>query len=284
MKKKIIRIKDVTQIDTKKISVYDLNNRYIDPLGNMFGLKYNRLNKKVEIVKLQRIHNSELHSMQKKIHENKNVKPQNDESQNDVKTTTSSETENESLFFNPDIFIESIIKNIDTHKERIRGIDMNIEESNIFPKEKKMESTEVDAILKNLDIEGIQQIEKIEGYYRELTSFPRSLTYYQAKIDREGKVIFDQLSGNKEKTMRFVFLYEIEQTIRRSYSNLKKHLINLDNMIKVKDVDDIHGVTKHMKQSYNDALVSIKNTISEIDEIMSKADQLKDYSMDLRNY
>ena len=59
MKKRIIRINDVTQIDTSKVSVYDLNNRYIDPLGNIYGLKYNKDGRKVEIIKLERFHSGE---------------------------------------------------------------------------------------------------------------------------------------------------------------------------------------------------------------------------------
>jgi hypothetical protein len=46
MKKKIIRINDISEIDTSKISVYDLNNRYVDPKGNLFGLKYDRFKSK----------------------------------------------------------------------------------------------------------------------------------------------------------------------------------------------------------------------------------------------
>jgi hypothetical protein len=48
MKKRIIRVTDIAEVDTSKISVYDLNNRYVDPLGNMFGLKYNRELRRVE--------------------------------------------------------------------------------------------------------------------------------------------------------------------------------------------------------------------------------------------
>ena len=38
MKKVIIKINDVSQINTSRVSVYDLNNRYIDPLGNITDL------------------------------------------------------------------------------------------------------------------------------------------------------------------------------------------------------------------------------------------------------
>jgi len=54
MKQRIIKINDISEIDTSKISVYDLNNRYIDKNGSMFSLKYNRGERKVEIIKIVR--------------------------------------------------------------------------------------------------------------------------------------------------------------------------------------------------------------------------------------
>ncbi|HXK65620.1 MAG TPA: hypothetical protein PK348_05090, partial [Spirochaetota bacterium] len=54
MKTRFIRIDDISQIDTSKISTFDLANRYIDKYGNMYGLRYNRAQKKVEIVKIMR--------------------------------------------------------------------------------------------------------------------------------------------------------------------------------------------------------------------------------------
>jgi len=54
MKTKFIRIDDVSEIDTSKIGIFDLANRYIDKYGNMYGLRYNRDVKKIEVVKIMR--------------------------------------------------------------------------------------------------------------------------------------------------------------------------------------------------------------------------------------
>ena len=107
MKKRIIRIADVSEIDTSKISVYDLNNRYIDSIGNMFGLKYNRGTRKVEIIKLERIHSSEMLQYQRKIMVLRDIE-QNQNVQNELKEKQDFETESEEIFFEPDVFIESV--------------------------------------------------------------------------------------------------------------------------------------------------------------------------------
>lgn len=286
MKKRIIKIKDVSQIDTSKISVYDLNNRYIDPLGNLFGLKYNRSGRRIEIIKLERVHTSQTRQYQKKIYQNRETEALYD-------ATLSHETgynvnrddfDENKLFFEPDPFIEQVITDAEIHKERINGIIMNINDSLIFPKENKMESTEFDDITRNLDIEGIQQLEKLDSYYRELTNYPRSITYYQAKIDNDGKDMIDLLAGNQDKTMRFIFLYEMSSSIKRVYTSLYKHIKRLDNFTSSRNPDETAGISKPQKQSFVDARTSIVNTMNDIENILKTNQILYDFSINPNSY
>ena len=273
MKKRIIKIKDVSQIDTSKISVYDLNNRYVDPMGNLYGLKYNRAGRKIEIIKLERVHTSQTRQYQRKI-------VQNRENENIYETAQTGENKNlDSDDIDDDkLFFEEI------HKERINGIIMNINDSGIFPKEKKMDSTEFDDISRSLDIEGIQQLEKLDSYYRELTNYPRSITYYQAKIDNDGKDMIDLLAVSKDRTMRFIFLYEMSSSIKRIYNGLYKLIKRLDDFTDSKNPDEITGITKQQKQSFIDARTSIVNTINDIDTILKTNNLLYDYSLNPDNY
>ncbi len=282
MKKKIIRINDSSQIDTKQISVYDLNNRYIDSQGNIYGLKYDRLNHKVEVVKLQRIHHTEVHEVRKQAAANKNQKKEN------IQESSLPEADlddgEESLFFNPEAFIESAIKSSATHKERIKGIIMNLDESDAFPRSKKTEFGKIESLLKNLEIEGIQNLDKLEGYHKELTAFPRSLTYYQAKIGPEGKKMFDALAGKKKQSMKFVYFYEMGVTISAIYSNLRKHLIKLKAIMDDRDLANNPLPSKHMEQSFEDAQISVNNTIEDIKDILEQCKYLREYSKDINNF
>jgi hypothetical protein len=286
MKKRIIRIIDVSQIDTSKVSVYDLNNRYIDPLGNIYGLRYNKDNRKVDVIKLERFHSGEGHIYQQIANRHREGKfpaettTEPDNFSNDLETKAGIED----LLIEPEVFIEDVINNAETHKERITAIIKNIYDSDIFPKENKQESTEFDDIVRNLEIEGIQQLAKLETYYRELTNYTRSITYYQAKIDNTGKRIFEQLAGNKERTMRFIFMYEMATTIKRIYTNLKKHILRMDDFTSIKNVDERQNMTKHQKQSFIDARTSIGNTINDIDDILKQNAVLIAYSCNISNY
>jgi len=279
MKKRIIKIKDVSQIDTSKISVYDLNNRYVDPMGNLFGLKYNRAGRKIEIIKLERVHTSQTRQYQRKIFLNRENENIYDNIQTGENQNLDNDLDEDKLFFEPDPFIEKVISDAEIHKERINGIIMNIHDSGIFPKENKMDSTEFDDISRSLDIEGIQQLEKLDSYYRELTNYPRSITYYQAKIDNDGKDMIDLFSGNKDKTMRFIFLYEMSTAIKRIYNGLYKHIKRLDDFTDAKNPDETAGITKPQKQSFIDARTSIVNTINDIDKILQTNTILYDYAL-----
>ena len=111
MKKRIIRIKDISQIDTSKVSVYDLNNRYVDPLGNIFGLKYNKLEKKVRIIKLERLHSSQAVIYQRQLAKARewNHADEKGHSSTGENEQIDLDEEDDEIFFDPDVFIEKII-------------------------------------------------------------------------------------------------------------------------------------------------------------------------------
>ena len=284
MKKRIIRIADISEVDTSKISVYDLNNRYVDPMGNIFGLKYNRELRKIEIIKLERIHSSEMLQYQKKIMMLRDME-YNSAGPGDVKNVQPSETDTEELFFEPDVFVESVINESEVHRERLAAILMNIDLSDVFTRENKMESTAIDDLSRHIEIDCIQQLEKLDNYYRELINYPRTITYYQAKVDNEGKNLIDSMSGlKKEKIMKFIFYYEMSVTIKRVYSNIRKHIGSLDEFVADKNPDDVQGLSKHQKQAFIDAKTSITNTISEVEEILSRNRKLYEFSVNKKNF
>lgn len=284
MKKRIIRIADISEIDTAKISVYDLNNRYVDPIGNIFGLKYNRDLRKIEIIKIERIHSSEMLQYQKKIMMLRDME-YNSAGTGDAKNVQASETDTEELFFEPDVFVESVINESEVHKERLAAILMNIDLSDVFTRENKMESTAIDDLSRHIEIDCIQQLEKLDNYYRELINYPRTITYYQAKVDNEGKNLIDSMSGlKKERIMKFIFYYEMSVTIKRVYSNIRKHIGSLEEFVADKNPDDVQGLSKHQKQAFIDAKTSITNTISEVEDILTKNRKLYEYAVNKKNF
>lgn len=275
MKNRIIRINDINEIDTTRVSVYDLNNRYVDARGNMYGLKYNRADRRVEIIKIMRTHTSDASQMhqeiiRKKLHDRTN--PDHEKQQIE-------ETKTEDIFnvFDPDIFIDEMLNLMKTHKDRLKGIIMNIKKSNLVSRENKNESVIMEDLFRNIEIDGLLQMDKLENYQKELSNYPRSITYYQAKLDDHGREMIDSLAGNTAKVMRFIYLYEMKNMATEVYRILLRLSSDLHEHISHKEEDDLKALTPGERQSYQDALVSLTNTIGEIRDFLSRLKLMDDY-------
>jgi hypothetical protein len=278
MKNVIIRINDISDIDTTKISVYDLNNRYLDSHGTMFGLKYNKAQRKIEVIKIVRTHEKNAASFQQKIIQKKRTPGEQTNGFEETAELNLSSDGTEEEQFNPDVFIEKTIELTRTHRERIKGIIMNIRNSNIIPKDNKTESNQMEDLFRNLEIDGIQGIDNLLNYQRELASYPRSLTYYQAKMDDRGRDIIETLAASNRKVMRFIYLAEMLENIRILYLNIEKMIRKLMAFLEERNPDEAKWVTAHERQSFKDGMVSISTTVQEIEKLQDDMKQLEEYT------
>ena len=285
MKNIIIRINDISDIDTSKISVYDLNNRYVDSRGNMYGLKYNKALRKMEIIKIVRTHEKNAGSYQHQIIMKKRGMGETLPYGNNMQANRASDQgESQESFFNPDAFIETAMELAHTHKDRVKGIIMNIRNSNIIPKENKMESNQLEDIFRNLDIDAIQGVENLVNYQKELVNYPRSITFYQAKSDDRGRHIIETLASSNKKVNRFIYLSEMLENIRILYKNMDKIIKNLKSFLDASNTEDVKWITPYEKQSFKDGMVSISTTIQEISNLLDDLKQLEDYTFNLDHF
>jgi hypothetical protein len=280
MKNVIIRINDISDIDTSKISVYDLNNRYLDSHGTMYGLRYNKAQRKIEVIRIIRTHEKNAAGIQQKIIQKKRL-PGESSAAFDDEIETVMEDEDQ---FNPDAFIEKTMEMARTHRERIKGIIMNIRNSNMISKDNKTESNQMEDIFRNLEIDGIQGVENLLNYQRELVSYPRSLTYYQAKMDDRGRDIIDTLASSNRKVIRFVYLAEMLESIRTLYKNIDKMIKKLLEFIEERNPDDIKWITTHERQSFKDGMVSISTTVQEIEKLHDDLNLLEEYTYTIDHF
>jgi hypothetical protein len=285
MKNVIIRINDISDIDTSKISVYDLNNRYVDTHGTMFGLRYNKGAHKIEVIKIVRTHEKNAASYQQKIIQKK--RDQNDLSASGEELHFSSEgivSDDEGNIYNPEGFVEKTMEMAKTHRERLKGIMMNIRNSNVITKENKTESNQLEDIFRNIDIDGMQGIENLMNYQKELINYPRSLTYYQAKMDDRGREIIDTLASGNKKVMRFIYLAEMLDNITRLYKNIDRIVKTLKAFFDEKNLDDAKWISTHERQSFKDGMVSISTTIKEIETLLDDLKDLDEYTYNMEHY
>ncbi len=285
MKNVIIRINDISDIDTSKISVYDLNNRYVDTHGTMFGLRYNKGARKIEVIKIVRTHEKNAASFQQKIIHKKRDQGDMPQPGDDLQLHgEDGPSEDAEGFYNPESFIEKTMEMAKTHRERLKGIMMNIRNSNVITKENKTESNQLEDIFRNIDIDGMQGIDNLVNYQKELINYPRSLTYYQAKMDDRGRAIIDTLASGNRKVIRFIYLAEMLDNITRLYRNIDRMIKALKAFFDEKNLDDAKWVSTHERQSFKDGMVSINTTINEIETLLDDLKQLEEYTFTLEHY
>ena len=284
MKNKIIRIDSLSEINTTKISVYDMNNRYLDPGGNLYGLKYDRLNKKIEIIKLLRIHSDDASSIHQKMIKNKMIEREaanfNDEYDNEGGLKDfgiQDEVENIDDIIDIETFFNNSIALMGTHRNRLKGIINNINHSNVYPKEDKSTNIELEEIFRNIEIDSIQKFDKIENYQRELTNYPRSITYYESKLDKKGRESIEKIADNSDKVQKFIYYYEMITEIKNIYTILNKFITNLSRFIENTDREKITERPSNEKQYFKDAETSINNTVEEIKNLLEEIDPVEEY-------
>jgi len=284
MKNVIIRINDISDIDTSKVSVYDLNNRYLDSHGTMYGLKYNKSLRKIEVIKIVRTHEKNAASYQQQIMQKKRIPGELSSAMEEESDFHTSPADMEEEAFNPDAFLERTLELTRTHRERIKCIIMNIRNSNIIPKDNKTESNQMEDLFRNLEIDGIQGADNLLNYQKELASYPRSLTYYQAKMDDRGREIIETLASSNRKVMRFIYLAEMMENIKILYKNVEKMIKKLMAFLEEKNPDEIKWINAHERQSYKDGMVSISTTVQEIEKLQDEMKQLEEYTYTIEHF
>jgi hypothetical protein len=285
MKNVIIRINDISDIDTSKISVYDLNNRYVDSHGVMYGLKYNKALRKIDVIKIVRTHEKNAATFQQKIIQKKRGAGELAANDEDALSAHFDEAEEGSEeYYNAEGFIEKTMELTRTHKERLKGIMMNIRNSNMIPKENKTDNTQLEDIFRNIDIDCLQTLDNLISYQKELINYPRSLTYYQAKMDDKSREIIESLASSNRKVMRFIYLAEMLDNFRVLYKNIDKIMKGLKAFLEEKNPEDIRWINAHEKQSFRDGMVSINTTIQEIEDLLDNLKKFEEYTYNMDHY
>lgn len=294
MRTRFIKINDISEIDTTRVTVHDLNNRYIDRRGNMYGLRYNRTSKKVEVIKIIRtpIKSAEYYRQRLRQQKKEGSSAQTEKGYFDIDEDiavegelidASSYSDGVELDFNPDMFVENTIELMKTHASRFNGIINNIKNSKAISERDRLNANQLDDIFRNLNIDGIQRIEKILATSKEIKEYPRSISYYLAKQNPDSKAIIDSLDSDTRK-MSYVYLLEMYHSISNLYRTLLKILKDLNYFLENTHTEDARDLTFAEKQSFQDACISVQNSIVESSRLLNDLKRLNEYLSDARNF
>lgn len=290
MKTVFIKINNISEINTSKITVQDLNNRYIDKDGKMYGLKYNRKNRKVSIIRIIRTpaksaeyFNQMLKTQRKEeILNQRASQGKTAQAENGISAQKEKNSEND-MQFNFHLFINKTVELMQSHKERISGIMMNIKNSRMVSDRDKINITQLNDLFRNLEIDGIARIEKALSNYKEIKNYPRSLPYYIAKLDSKNRRVLDELDSDARK-MSFVYAAEMYYSIKTLYRTLFKILNDLNHFINMVSPGGPKDITSAERQYFTDAKISVENTIDEVSKLLENIQKIEDFLNDPKNF
>ncbi len=295
MKTRFIKVDSIADVDASKITIHDLNNRYIDKQGNMYGLRYNRTSRKVEILKIIRtpVKSADYYHHKLRQQKKNGVAARAEkgyfENEEEMEVVEEMPSDDEaaggqtSAEFNPVIFMDGTIELMQTHISRMNGIMNNIRNSRAIPDGDRMAASQMEDIFRNINIDGIQRIEKILAVHKELKEYPRSISYYMAKQNTKSRNIIDQLDTDAAK-MEYIFFAELYYSIANLYRTLMKILKDLNYFLENVHVEDVKDLTFSEKQSFQDACISVENTIKECDRLLKDMKRIEDYLSDAKNF
>ncbi|TGK07569.1 hypothetical protein EHO59_05560 [Leptospira semungkisensis] len=151
-------------------------------------------------------------------------------------------------------YIEDSVQQFQKVKERIESVLNNIRNSKIFeatgdPSDNK---NIVGNLTREFDIEFFQKLDKILNYHKELTSYPRSITYYTAKYESHRKQALQSKSSDQEK-LKLVIRWEMQEMLLSLARKLKKMVLNALNVLNTKNENHLKQVAYNQQQMYKDA-------------------------------
>ena len=139
--------------------------------------------------------------------------------------------------------IDDFLKIIATYRERITAIIRNLQSSRIFeltgdPSENK---NIVGNFSREIDATVFEAIDKMIDLHKEMTSYPRPITYYISKSPVEKREEMKLIESDKEK-LNHLHLFEMQRHTDVIIKDLKKlslqllNILNLKNEIQVKQL------------------------------------------------
>ncbi|TGM52156.1 LIC_10450 family protein [Leptospira vanthielii] len=130
--------------------------------------------------------------------------------------------------------IEDFIKLLTTYRERVTAIIRNLQSSRIFeltgdPSENK---NIVGNFAREMDAQVFEAIDKMVDLHKEMTSYPRPITYYISKAPAEKREEMKLIESDKEKLNR-LHLFEMQRLsdiIVKDFKKLSLQLLNILNL------------------------------------------------------
>lgn len=286
-----IPINSIDDIDLARISLRDINKRYIDRQGNRFVTRFNLKSRKVELVRIVKGKAEAVRVRQQILRERVEGRPQgktrSDEpvidiySEGEVPDDDFEYTEGidsrpeehhapaahaQATPFIENQLIEELSHELDRIRERSQGIINNLKKSRYFDSHHESEFSD---ILREIDISCWQKPEEAVNFYKELYSYPRSVGYYASRLSgpRREKV---EKAETEEIKLELIRRWETQETFDATYTGVISASVRLYGLLKNITESDLKMLPASQSQAFHDARSAAEYMIQNSREMQSK--------------
>ncbi len=295
-----IPIDSVDDLDPSKISLKDINKKYIDRNGMRYATRFNLKTRKVEIVRIVK-GRQEAEMIRRQVVQHRAVEQRSREEARDYSNDGEglgvvSEDEfggfpstpepfsggsaapagggarslpdmDASAGFVERQFIDECASDFEKVKERLQGIMNFIKNSRYFETHR---SEGLNEAFRMIDVDGIQRSEAAINHYKELMSYPRPVSYYISRMAADLKSKLDAVAGDDEK-MVFVRRWEIQAVFTETYDKVKTTTENLLTILNGVPGEDLDLLPHNQRQAFDDARAAstflLENCVNRLERI-----------------
>ncbi|MCC5814714.1 MAG: hypothetical protein JJT78_08160 [Leptospira sp.] len=172
--------------------------------------------------------------------------------------------------------IDNFMKRIEETKQRISSVLINIKSSRIF--EVTGDPSENQNIMGNLtrefDVEVFQGLDEISNYLKELTSYPRAVSYYAAKFEKSKKPELSKAESEKEK-LHLIVRWEMQESFSKISQKTKALTLSLLNVLNLKNENHIKQLQYQNQLMFTDAKNATIFCSQDIDKLIQEIENWK---------
>jgi hypothetical protein len=217
MKRKYIRINSVADIDTSRITLRDIENRYIDAQGRRYATRFNLRTRRIEIVPIalgleealmaKRLFSAANNTRHEQPIEEKTERRVHPQPMKLPSWLLAMNIEPDTSESDMQAFLVNAEREIQRNGERYRGLIQSLKASSIL--EHVKDSNQHDAILE-LTITYERDVQahasRVQAMVVEFLRFPKPLASYLGQIDRKCKSYVENLDTSKQKRYCMAYL------------------------------------------------------------------------------
>jgi len=249
-----IPINSINDIEPEKISIRDLNRKYVDRKGNHYGLRFDLQKRKVVIVRLAtskedalRVRDEILNKKRGKFEPSEEPSVYADEMYSETEEHipvesipidevpmdyTNDFVHSDFSFdaaepyagvtlvdFNEERYVKEVIEDLRKVRYRQSAVINYAKKSPLYDSDHKLA---LDDLERNMDLECWQKADSVITYYRELYSYPRPITYYFPRLSAERRKIISGMA-NEADQLSMIRRWELMEEFQKIYAKILEH-------------------------------------------------------------